>query len=48
MLSNEEPNWNDVFPMKPYDIQRQFASSLYGMINKKKVGFFESPTGTVI
>lgn len=36
------------FPFQPYDIQVEFASHLYDTINTKKMGFFESPTGTVI
>ena len=32
---------------KPYDIQLNFMKSLYKTLELKKVGIFESPTGTV-
>ncbi len=35
------------FPFTPYDIQEQFMRSLYSAIEEKKIGIFESPTGTV-
>lgn len=35
------------FPFQPYDIQKQFMTELYFTIQDKKLGIFESPTGTV-
>ena len=35
------------FPFEPYDIQNQFMSEMYKTIESKKIGIFESPTGTV-
>lgn len=35
------------FPFEPYDIQKKFMSELYKTINDRKLGIFESPTGTV-
>lgn len=32
-------------PFEPYDIQRQFMSSLYQCIEDGQIGIFESPTG---
>lgn len=40
----------DEFPFpyeKPYDIQLDFMKALYKTLEEKKVGIFESPTGTV-
>lgn len=40
----------DKFPFpyeKPYDIQVDFMKALYKTLELKKVGIFESPTGTV-
>ncbi|KAI2090567.1 ATP-dependent DNA helicase chl1 [Ophidiomyces ophidiicola] len=34
-------------PYSPYDIQLQFMRALYACIEERKVGIFESPTGTV-
>ena len=31
---------------KPYPIQRDFMTALYKTLEEKKVGIFESPTGT--
>jgi len=36
-----------LFPFPPYSIQVDFATQLYQTIHSKKMGFFESPTGTV-
>lgn len=33
-------------PYTPYTIQRDFMSTLYSTLEEKKVGIFESPTGT--
>ncbi|KAI7379651.1 ATP-dependent RNA helicase CHL1, partial [Hortaea werneckii] len=33
-------------PFQPYDIQQQFMEAMYECIEEKKVGIFESPTGT--
>ena len=35
------------FPFAPYDIQEDFMKNLYSAIEDKKIGIFESPTGTV-
>lgn len=34
------------FPFEPYSIQLQFMKALYGAIELRRVGIFESPTGT--
>ncbi|XP_050526879.1 putative ATP-dependent RNA helicase DDX11-like protein 8 isoform X2 [Daktulosphaira vitifoliae] len=34
------------FPFKPYKIQHDFMTNLYKAIENKKLGIFESPTGT--
>lgn len=34
------------FPFKPYSIQDQFMQALYSVIENRKIGIFESPTGT--
>ncbi|KAG5897915.1 hypothetical protein JTB14_014032 [Gonioctena quinquepunctata] len=34
------------FPFPPYDIQQQFMQNLYFVLENKKLGIFESPTGT--
>ncbi|XP_023940791.1 ATP-dependent DNA helicase DDX11 [Bicyclus anynana] len=34
------------FPFQPYDIQNKFMKELYYTIENRKVGVFESPTGT--
>lgn len=34
------------FPFKPYTIQDQFMRALYSVIETRKIGIFESPTGT--
>lgn len=35
------------FPYKPYAIQQQLMDSVYQVLEKGEIGFFESPTGTV-
>lgn len=35
------------FPYTPYQIQNDFMSTLYNALENKKLGIFESPTGTV-
>ncbi|XP_031633558.1 ATP-dependent DNA helicase DDX11 isoform X2 [Contarinia nasturtii] len=34
------------FPFKPYSIQNKFMRALYSVIENRKIGIFESPTGT--
>lgn len=34
------------FPFTPYNIQLQFMKNLYSVLENKKLGIFESPTGT--
>ncbi|KAJ8922586.1 hypothetical protein NQ315_007616 [Exocentrus adspersus] len=34
------------FPYQPYDIQEQFMQKLYFALENRKLGIFESPTGT--
>lgn len=36
------------FPFTPYKIQHDFMTNLYSALENKKLGIFESPTGTVI
>jgi chromosome transmission fidelity protein 1 len=42
-----EPPENFDFPFQPYPIQHDFMRCLYDVIENKKLGIFESPTGTV-
>lgn len=35
------------FPFVPYPIQEDFMKNLYEALEGKKLGVFESPTGTV-
>jgi len=35
------------FPFTPYGIQHDFMTTLYSALENKKLGIFESPTGTV-
>lgn len=35
------------FPCSPYNIQKDFMSNLYKVLEESKLGIFESPTGTV-
>ncbi|XP_069358195.1 ATP-dependent DNA helicase DDX11 isoform X1 [Maniola hyperantus] len=39
-------NPNFSFPFEPYDIQKKFMNELYFTIENRKLGVFESPTGT--
>ncbi|KAI1289433.1 putative ATP-dependent RNA helicase DDX11-like protein 8 [Halotydeus destructor] len=39
-------NFEFGFPFKPYSIQVDFMKELYGVLNERKIGLFESPTGT--
>lgn len=34
------------FPFQPYSIQDQFMRALYSVVENRKIGIFESPTGT--
>lgn len=34
------------FPFQPYTIQDQFMRALYSVVENRKIGIFESPTGT--
>ncbi|KAJ9637919.1 ATP-dependent DNA helicase chl1 [Knufia peltigerae] len=44
---NMEPSQTDFYhPYQPYVIQLEFMMNLYKCIEEKKVGIFESPTGT--
>ena len=43
--NNEEPRIP--FPYEPYSIQKQFMTHVYQCVDQKKIGIFESPTGTV-
>lgn len=38
---------NFPFPFSPYSIQRDFMKNLYECLEGRKLGIFESPTGTV-
>ena len=35
------------FPFEPYEVQKQLIHKIYNIIERKGVGIFESPTGTV-
>lgn len=35
------------FPFPPYNIQKDFMKNLYAVLEERKLGIFESPTGTV-
>lgn len=35
------------FPFPPYDIQEEFMTKLYHVLENGQCGIFESPTGTV-
>ena len=34
------------FPFEPYEVQKDFMKNLYDTLEKRKIGIFESPTGT--
>lgn len=42
-----EPPTTFLFPFTPYGIQHDFMTNLYSALENKKLGIFESPTGTV-
>lgn len=42
-----EPEGGFPFPFEPYDVQRQLMRAMWEAIETRKVGVFESPTGTV-
>jgi hypothetical protein len=44
-IEKDAKSWG--FPFTPYKIQEDFMKSLYDCIEDKKIGMFESPTGTV-
>ena len=46
-MSDLEPPEDFGFPFAPYDIQVDFMKALFITLEKKKLGIFESPTGTV-
>lgn len=35
------------FPFAPYPIQQQLMQAIFDAIEERKIGIFESPTGTV-
>ncbi|KAA0166599.1 hypothetical protein FNF31_01377 [Cafeteria roenbergensis] len=41
-----EPEGGFPFPFEPYDVQRQLMRAMWEAIETRKVGVFESPTGT--
>jgi len=43
----DPPEGDFGFPFTPYDIQRDFMKALFTALEGKKLGIFESPTGTV-
>ena len=45
--SGIEPPVNFNFPFSPYEIQKDFMKALFTALHEKKLGIFESPTGTV-
>ncbi|EPX75325.1 ATP-dependent DNA helicase Chl1 [Schizosaccharomyces octosporus yFS286] len=47
-MDSKEQLQEDEFhhPYKPYSIQLEFMRALYNVIENKKIGIFESPTGT--
>ncbi|KAF7721013.1 DEAD H (Asp-Glu-Ala-Asp His) box helicase 11, partial [Apophysomyces ossiformis] len=44
-MTNDGP-LDFAFPYEPYTIQQQFMNALHQTIRQKKIGIFESPTGT--
>lgn len=42
-----EPPADFPFPFQAYDIQKDFMKHLYQVLERKQIGIFESPTGTV-
>lgn len=45
-MSSKEDAIDFHFPGTPYEVQRQLMSALYEAIENKRIGIFESPTGT--
>lgn len=45
--SRIDPPSNFSFPFSPYEIQKDFMQALFTTLQNKKLGIFESPTGTV-
>ena len=43
-----EPPSEFPFPFEPYGIQKDFMRHLYQTLERRKIGIFESPTGTVV
>ncbi len=41
-----EPPEDFSFPFTPYPIQRDFMEALFRVLEERKLGIFESPTGT--
>lgn len=46
-MSTLKPPDEFPFPFSPYSIQKDFMTSLYAVLEERKLGIFESPTGTV-
>jgi Rad3-related DNA helicase len=45
--SGAAPKNDFPFPFTPYRIQLEFMSAVYDTLERKQIGIFESPTGTV-
>ncbi|KAI4902620.1 hypothetical protein NFI96_032937 [Prochilodus magdalenae] len=45
-MENRDLDCRFPFPFKPYPIQERFMEALYAALEQRKVGIFESPTGT--
>jgi chromosome transmission fidelity protein 1 len=48
MEKSQKVNHPYSFPFKPYDVQLELMDQIYDLLkSEKKLGLFESPTGTV-